>query len=273
VSRGFIAMMIAGALVGVVVLYWIAIGGLSQPSAPAWLTAGPFAHRGHHFEVQHPENSLAAFRSAAEAGYGVELDVHLTSDGQAVVIHDDTLWRTTGDPRNVADTSFADIRALRLQHTAEQIPTLAEALATVGGRVPVLVEIKSRGGAGRLEEIVALETGSYRGKLAIMSFNPLSLHRIAQLVPQIPRGQISGLFADSGLPAYQTFVLQHLLLNVWSRPDFIVYDFAAMPSWDASAQRSLGRPLLVYTPATLADAQLATAEADNYIGDPGSLPR
>ena len=267
------AIAVVGILVALGALYWFAIGGFARPHPPAWLTAQPFAHRGDHFEVMHPENSLPAFRSAVQAGRGVELDVHLSSDGQIVVIHDDTLLRTTGDPRPVSDVPFAEIRALRLEGTAEQIPTLSEALGVVGGRVPVLVEIKNNGTAGPLEDAVVRELRAYRGPAAVTSFDPLSLGRVAKLAPEIPRGQISGLFTNSALPAYQLFVLQHLMLNFWSRPDFIVDELAAVPSWDTSAQRMMGRKLVVYAPATIPDAQRATQDADNFIGDPGAFVR
>ena len=113
-SRWRWALAAAGTLATLGALYWFAIGGFTRPHPPAWLTAQPFAHRGDHFEVLHPENSLPAFRSAVQAGHGVELDVHLTSDGQLVVMHDDTLLRMTGDPRTISDVPFAEIRTLRL---------------------------------------------------------------------------------------------------------------------------------------------------------------
>lgn len=267
------AIALAGVLVGLGALYAFAIGGFMRPHPPAWLTQRPFAHRGYHFEVLHPENSLAAFRSAAQAGYGVELDVHLSADGQVVVIHDDSLLRTTGDPRQVSDVTFAELRTLRLSGTAEKIPTLAEALEAVGGRVPMLVEIKNSGAAGPLEEAVVRELRTYRGQAAVMSFDPLSLGAVAKLAPEIPRGQITGLFTDSKLPGYQVFALQHLMLNFLSKPDFIVDEFTRVPSWDTSVQRAIGRKLLPYAPATPADAKQAVDNADNFIGDPGALPQ
>lgn len=265
------AITIAGALVALGALYGFAVGGFVRPHPPAWLTERPFAHRGYHFEVMHPENSLAAFRSAVEAGYGVELDVHLTADGQVVVVHDDSLLRTTGDRRQVSDVTIAELRTLRLEGTAEQIPTLAEVLDVVRGRVPVLVEIKNDGPAGPLEVEVAHELRAYRGQVAVMSFDPLSLGELAKLAPGIPRGQITGLFAESELPGYQLFALQHLMLNFLSKPDFIVDDLARAPAWDVSAQRAMGRKLLLYAPATIPDAQRAKATADNFIGDPGAF--
>ena len=265
------ATALATLLLLIAIGYWVAIGGFMPPAAPAWLTAKPFAHRGNHFDMQHPENSLAAFKLAVQRGEGIEFDVHLTADGQVVVMHDDDLSRMTGDPRLIAETDFADIRALRLAGTAEQIPTLAEVLSAVHGRVPVIVEIKSRGAAGPLEDAVASQIAAYQGEIAVTSFSPLSLARMASLVPNVPRGQITGLFIDAGLPDWQVFALQRLLLNVISRPAFIVNDLAAVPSWDNSLQRALGRKVLVYAPEDPAGARFALQNADNFIGNPGSL--
>ena len=88
-----------------------------------------------------PENSLPAFRAAAEAGYAVEMDVHLTADDQLVVFHDDTLERMCGVPGVIDDFTLAELRALRLGDTDCVIPTFAEALAALGGRVPLLLEL------------------------------------------------------------------------------------------------------------------------------------
>jgi glycerophosphoryl diester phosphodiesterase len=162
---------------------------------------------------------------------------------------------------------------LRLDDTAEQIPTLSEALDVVAGRVPVLVEIKNSGAAGSLEEAVVHLLRTYRGPVAVTSFDPLSLGHVAKLAPEIPRGQISGLFTGNDMPGYQRFALQHLMLNFLSKPDFIVDEVAAVPSWDTSVQRSLGRKLLVYAPATIPDARRAAHDADNFIGDPGAFAR
>ncbi|EKC67601.1 glycerophosphoryl diester phosphodiesterase, partial [human gut metagenome] len=102
-----------------------------------------YAHRGLHTEDGTvPENSLPAFRAAAEAGYAVEMDVHLTADDQLVVFHDDTLERMCGVPGVIDDFTLAELRALHLGDTDCVIPTFAEALEALGGRVPLLLEVK-----------------------------------------------------------------------------------------------------------------------------------
>lgn len=265
---------IAAVAAVVVAGLWFAAGGVAGgPRALPWLTARPFAHRGDHLGGASPENSLAAFRAAVEGGFGIELDVRLTSDDHAVVFHDERLQRLTGDPRRVEDVGLEELRALRLRGTAERVPTLREALDAVGGHVPVLVEVKSPGRPGPLEAAVVRDLAGYAGPVAVISFDPRSLARVAALAPHLPRGQLSGAMRHGGVTPLQSFALRHLLLCVVSRPDFIAYELGALPSWATRLQRLLGRPLVAYTPETAADADRASRLADNYIGNPGSLPR
>ena len=105
------------------------------------LTKVDYAHRGL-WNVQRPENSLSAFRSAVDAGYGIELDVHRTKDGVLVVHHDDNLKRVCGVDRWIAQSTLADVRACHLSGTDEVVPTFDEVLEAVGGRVPLIVELK-----------------------------------------------------------------------------------------------------------------------------------
>lgn len=261
--------------VGIVVLvvlasYLAATGGRPLGDAPMWLTDRPFAHRGLH-SAQAPENSLAAFEAAAVAGHPVELDVHLSSDGHVVVFHDDDLGRMAGDPRAVSDVPLAELLQMSLLGTDQTIPTLAEVLELIDGRVPVLVEIKNRGEVGPLEDAVAEELSPYFGDVAVMSFNPFSLGRMERTAPHITRGQLSGTFADEDLPAYQVFALRQLMMNWRSRPHFIAYEFEALPSPATSLQRMRGRPLLAWTLNDPDSAEFAASLADNLICDPGAL--
>ena len=105
------------------------------------LTKVDYAHRGL-WNAQRPENSLSAFRSAVDAGYGIELDVHRTKDGVLVVHHDDNLKRVCGVDRRIAQSTLAEVRACHLSGTDEVVPTFDEVLEAVGGRVPLIVELK-----------------------------------------------------------------------------------------------------------------------------------
>lgn len=265
------------ALVIVLVLvagYWFATGGFPDREPAQWLTAQPIAHRGQWAEGSaRPENSLASFDEAANNGNAIELDVQLTADGEVVVFHDDDLERMTDESGAVSDLALGDLRAVRLLGGEEIIPTLAEALALINGRVPVFVEIKNRGVVGVLEDEVAREVAAYDGEAAVISFNPYSLARVAATAPQIPRGQLSSRLRGEDLPFYQVFFLRHLMMNWTSKPDLIAYELCALPSVETTLQRWRGRPLLGWTAKDMQEREAAEEICDAVICDPGALPR
>lgn len=139
-----IVLWILAALVLAGLLLVLAI----RPAADAFLRMAPFtrwrfAHRGlHRAEEGIPENSLPAFRRAVEGGYGIELDLHLTTDGQLVVFHDDTLDRVCGISGRVDEQSWPELQQHRLLGTEERIPLFREVLETVNGKIPMIVEVK-----------------------------------------------------------------------------------------------------------------------------------
>ena len=102
-----------------------------------------YAHRGLHQKPVIPENSMAAFRRAVEAGFGIELDLHLTRDGKLAVIHDSSLKRTCGVDQNVEDMTMEEAQSCFLEESREQIPEFTEVLQLVAGRVPLIVELKA----------------------------------------------------------------------------------------------------------------------------------
>lgn len=161
--------------------------------APGFLDR-PIAHRGLHDPgAGRIENSRAAMRAAVAAGYGIELDLQLSADGVAMVFHDTALGRLTGAEGPVRARRAAELGAIRLTGGDEGIPTLAEVLENVGGRVPLLVEIKDQDGAlgpdvGPLEAATAQALAGYDGPVAVMSFNPHSMAAMARLAPGIARG-------------------------------------------------------------------------------------
>lgn len=163
------------------------------PLPSAFLTV-PLAHRGYHDAARrNPENALSAFQAAIEAGYGIELDVQLTADGQAMVFHDDTLDRMTAKAGPIRDHTAAELGIIRLQNSDDLIPSLPQVLALVAGKVPLLIEIKElldtmQDTSGRLETAVAKALESYTGPVAVMSFNPHCMAHMARLAPNIPRG-------------------------------------------------------------------------------------
>jgi glycerophosphoryl diester phosphodiesterase len=161
---------------------------------PEGFLARPIAHRAFHDRaLGRPENSRAAVRAAVEAGYGIEIDLQPSSDGVPMVFHDEWLDRLTEESGPVNARSAEALGRIGLKHGDEGIPTLAEVLEIVGGRVPLLIEIKDQDGQmgekiGPLEEATARVLVGYDGPVAVMSFNPHSVAAMARLAPRIPRG-------------------------------------------------------------------------------------
>lgn len=172
---------------------------MTAPLPPVFLTT-PLAHRGlHDAAVGIPENTRAAVRAAVGAGYGIEIDVQPSSDGQAMVFHDEYLGRLTGQSGETASRTAEELGRLRVLGSDQTVPTLPEVLGLVGGRVPVLIEVKDQHGGmgpvdGRLEAAVAAALDGYSGPVAVMSFNPGSVAAMARLAPEVPRGLTTAAF-------------------------------------------------------------------------------
>lgn len=191
--------------------------------ARAQLQGRYIAHRGlHDLRVGTPENSLAAFRAAMERGYAVELDIHLTADGEVVVFHDDTLLRMCGVDGRPEQMTLAELKALRLCNTDETIPTLQECLDTIDGRVPLLVEFKCmtstcRSLCRRADAILS----AYEGVYWIQSFYPPVLLWYRRHRREVCRGQLSAAFPKEALHKQ---LLGCMVFNFLARPDFVSYD-------------------------------------------------
>ena len=158
-------------------------------SLPVAFMGAPIAHRGLWRSGGAPENSLAAFEAACKAGFGIELDVRLSADGEAMVFHDDTLERLTASAGLVEEQTADELQALRLLGSCETIPTLEEVLALIDGRAPLLVELKTPPGQeGLLERRVAEVLSDYAGPVAVLSFNVDALAWLAAHAPALRRG-------------------------------------------------------------------------------------
>lgn len=186
-----------------------------------------FAHRGlHSAALGVPENSLTAFARAADAGYGIELDVQLSSDGIPVVFHDATLSRMCAIDRRVKDLTFRELSALFLANTKERIPSFAEVLSVVNGRVPLLVEIKMDSLDLNIPAKINELLSAYQGAYCIESFHPAALWWYRRHCPKVLRGQLSTHFnvENKTLSPFQ-YLLGKMVLNIFSRPDFISYNW------------------------------------------------
>lgn len=161
---------------------------------PASFLTKPISHRGlHDTAAGRAENSPKAFASAIAHGYGIELDLQLSSDGQAMVFHDYDLKRLTGIAGPITQRTATELGNTALLHDGDGIPTLAQVLAQVAGQVPLLIEFKDQDGVmgpniGTLEQAAADILKDYTGDYAVMSFNPHSVAALQGMLPDAPRG-------------------------------------------------------------------------------------
>ncbi len=235
----------------------------------SWITATPFAHRGLHGEGI-PENSIEAISAAVTRGFPVELDVQATADGCVAVFHDWNFLRLTGVDSLLADARWYDLGKLRLGGTASSVPRLEEVLELVGGRVPLLIELKSRGSGEVLTRSIAPLLTAYDGAFAVQSFNPGILGWFRKRHPAIPRGQLACSFDTDPMAGWKKMLFSCYGMNWLSAPDFIGHRLQDLP---APAPRFLRRflPVLAWTIKSPAGAQRSLLHADNYIFE-GFLP-
>ena len=245
--------------------YLLAWGVLhGRRDGPGWekLTGCRYAHRGLHGPGV-PENSLAAFRRAAEAGYGAELDVRLTKDGRLAVIHDAALERVCGVSGRVADQTAAELSALRLEGTEERIPFLEEVVPLFAGRAPLIVELKTDWrSAGELARKTLECLDRFSIDYCVESFDPRPLWWLRRRRPDVLRGQLSQNFRrhPSGQNAWNRLALSNLFYNVFARPDFVAYRFEDREAPVVRLCRRWGMRMAYWTLRTWTDLVLAEQE-------------
>jgi glycerophosphoryl diester phosphodiesterase len=238
----------------------------------AWLTSRPLAHRGLHDAAAGViENTASAFRAAVEAGYGIECDVQLSRDGEAMVHHDETLWRLMERPERVADLEAAELKQIPYRAGADRMLALADLCELVGGRVPLVVEIKCRfDGDMQLTRRVIERLTKYKGPAAAMSFDPAIVGYIRQHAPALPRGIVAERhYDDEGwklLSRPQKLAMAFLLHAPFSRPQFVAYRVGDLPSPVAAITKTIFRlPLLTWTVWTPEERRTAAHYADQMI--------
>ena len=208
-----------------------------------------YAHRGLHDSVK-AENTLSAITEAAAAGYGIELDVRLSKDGELVVFHDSSLFRATGVDRRVVDCTTEELAGLSVFDTAEGVPTLRAVLDAVDGSVPLLIEMKIDEGNESVPDRLALELEGYGGDVIVESFNPMALRRLKKLRPDSLRGILSMEYSRveefKGKLIYK--LLQGLYFNFMIRPDFIAYEKTGHAVRGLRfVRKTFGTPLIAWT--------------------------
>lgn len=209
-------------------LYLFAIRCRSGHPGLKDLQGWSYAHRGLHGNGI-PENSMAAFKAALDAGYGIELDIHLLKDGNLAVMHDSLLNRTTGQPGHVEDLTTEELKNYRLEGTEETIPEFMDVLTLFNGKAPLIIELKPENGNQKaLAETACKMLETYNGVFCMESFDPRCVAWLKKNRPDIIRGFLSENFFRSrnDLPDYLRFMLTHCLTNFLCVPDFIAYKFA-----------------------------------------------
>jgi len=250
--------------------------------APDWLVARPIAHRGLHDSARGLcENSLAAAEAAAAQGFGVECDVRLARDGEVFVFHDATLERLTHAQGRFDALAASEIDALRLRASTarESPPRLADLVARIAGRVPLIVEIKSAfDGDLRLAQAVARVVAQAGGhaRIALKSFDPgpiayLRAQQDALGLAHVPIGIVAqarfdaqddwGALDDAARRALAA-------LSHWPRtqPDFLSFRVSDLPHAGPTLARSALRlPVMAWTVRDAQDWARARAHADQAV--------
>jgi glycerophosphoryl diester phosphodiesterase len=245
---------------------------LSRSITLPWLTACPIAHRGLHDSAQGIiENTASAFAAALAGSYGIETDVQISADGEAMVHHDDALGRLTDGAGALRDLSTAALRQVPFRAVADRMMTLGDLLDLIAGRATLVIELKSRfDGDLRLAARTAAVLDGYRGAAAVMSFDPAPIAALRRIAPRLVRGIVAERrytppewdFLD---PA-QRLALPFMLHGWKSRPAFVAYrvdDLATLPP--RAARRAFGLPLLTWTVRAERQRALAARYADQMI--------
>jgi glycerophosphoryl diester phosphodiesterase len=237
-----------------------------------WLTARPIAHRGLH-DAAHGviENTAGAVRAAIAANYGIEVDVQVSRDGEAMVHHDDVLGRLTDGEGRLDSMTAAELKTVPFRGSDEHMMTLGDLRDLVGGRVTVLVELKSRfDGDGRLPGRVASVLSGYRGAVAPMSFDPRQLALLRQKSPRLVYGIVAAKYRPHPywdlMPNWMQHGMGYLFTALTSRPQFVAYAVADLPALAPLVARHVfGLPLLTWAVRTAAERQTAQRWADQMI--------
>lgn len=239
----------------------------------------PVAHRAlHDVKDGRPENSRAAVQAAVARGYGIEIDVQLTSDGAAVVFHDYDLPRLTGAQGKVREKTSVELASIDLKGGNEGVPRLSDILDCVAGRVPLLVEIKDQDGnlgpdVGTLERAVAEAIRGYKGDLAVMSFNPHSVRAMQEMVPDVPRGLTTDPFRRINwkVPAPRLAELARIPDYTRVGASFISHNVGDLANPRVRELKESGATILCWTVRSLKDDEKARRVAHNVTFE-GYLP-
>ena len=212
---------------------------------------------------------MPAFKKAVKAGYGIELDVQLTKDRVPVVFHDFTLERACGKPGKVYEYTYEELQQFPLFQSNERIPKFEEVLKVVDGKVPLIVEIKLEWMDLTVCAFVDKLLKEYKGMYCIESFNPLVLTWYRRYHNDVLRGQLSDAFLKEGeYRGVLYWILQNLLLNWMTKPDFVAYNHKYADNLSRRLCRKLYKNMAAaWTIKSQQELEAAKEEFDVFIFD------
>jgi glycerophosphoryl diester phosphodiesterase len=235
--------------------------------APSWLTAGPITHRGlHDWTRGVVENSLGAFKAAADAGYTIECDLQISRDGEAVLFHDDTLDRVMMETGQVKDFTLAELQRMTFRHSSEKIPALHELLSLVSGRVPLIIELKPQwDGETALASRTIELLRDYQGHHCLMSFDPDVMAFVKSSTPSTIRGFVTDGAFDNSYDRLAPSLRRELrTLSCLERvePHFLSVDTDMLPWAPVTRLRQCGMPVITWTIRSMEQAARARRYSD-----------
>ena len=227
-----------------------------------------YAHRGlFDNEGDAPENSLKAIKKAVAAGYGIEFDVQLSKDDIPVVFHDASLKRICGIDGKVWEYTLEELQQMKLAKSEETIPTFADVLAAVDGKVPLIIEYKM----DRVDTKVCVLGNEllkdYKGTYCVESFHPFAVKWYRENRPEIMRGQLSEDYAKDGKRKLYLWIMTQLLTNFMTRPDFIAYNHRDAENLSRRLCRKMGSLAVTYTIKNQEQYEKAKPHFDLFIFD------
>ncbi|MBE6980218.1 MAG: glycerophosphodiester phosphodiesterase [Ruminococcaceae bacterium] len=257
--------LIKGLFTGAVALgglYALSVQGRTGHPGLESLRGWKYAHRGLHDDAL-PENSMAAFRAALEAGYGIELDIHLMKDGQLAVIHDTSLKRTAGADVKITDLTAEDLENYPLGGTEEKIPLFSQVLELFAGKAPLIIELKSDGNAAELVAAAVKIMEGYDGPFCMESFDPRVVYELKKQAPHIIRGQLTmDYFKEEKSPLHPAlkWLLTNQAENFLTMPDFVSYRYCDCKTFSNTlARRFWGIQGVTWTLKTQAELDEAVS--------------
>ena len=227
-----------------------------------------YAHRGLFDNKQQiPENSYKAFKKALENNYAIELDIQAISDNTFICFHDNNLKRMANKDINLYDFNYSDLNKIKLLDSNETIPKFIDVLNLIGGKVPLLIEIKNHKNYKKHLRDLVLILDNYHGDFAIFSFEPKIVKWFKKYRPNYIRGQITSYFYENKqMPKIIKYLMKTLFFNKFTKPDFISYNIENLPNKYANKfKQKKNKVVFGYTARTQEQYDTILKEYDNVV--------